>query len=177
MSKRHRHAIASLNALCEQLSLLAASASESLNTHPLQSKEWHSCFILLQTCTELIRRLIAYGAPPLHPPTVESTNRISSALRKLEKLKPSIDLNQAHRDMLRPPRGRPQTTRHLAARALREHELHRRYTWAQIAERLKPANYPAYGEPFADRLRRDVRRLKNIIREAEEFLHFRHTSS
>lgn len=67
-------------------------------------------------------------------------------------------------------RGRPEKIRHLASMALGLRESNPRLTWAEIAKLVRPTGFPAYAYPFCDRLERDVRRLKQLLRRVDVFL-------
>ena len=80
------------------------------------------------------------------------------------------EADQALAKAFRRPRGRPVKTRHLAARALGLKRVNKDRTWRSIADELRPSDYPKDAEPFRKRLRRDVTRLRNFLRQAEDLL-------
>jgi hypothetical protein len=141
---------------------------------------------------EPIRRIRQYAAARLAegPITPEAVSRIEEAVRRLRTLltyavAPGPDLArqvlEAGRDALarsespevaeraflaagEHPKGRPVARRHVAAKALEAKLANPRLKRRELAQQFCPCGNGRHTQTCAERLRRDVKRLKALIR-------------
>jgi hypothetical protein len=126
----------------------------------------------LHKTVKLLAELTQYSAPHLSSLPRDVATAALTASAKLMKRSglSKEELDDAQKLSLRKPRGRPEIYRHLAAQAEGLKGMDSKWTWPALADHLRPEDYPVYAQSFRKRLRRDVVRLRNLLRRIDSFL-------
>ncbi len=127
----------------------------------------------MQKVADLLAKLSQYASSHLSSlPKGEATAALKAGVAILRKRGSfsKEEVSDVRKRALRRPRGRPETTRHLAARAEGLRRMNPKWTWQALADHLHPPGYPAHAQPFRQRLRRDVVRLRALLRKIDSFL-------
>jgi len=127
----------------------------------------------MQKAVELLTELVQYSSPhlsslPLEEATAALTAGVAILMKSGSLSKEEVD--DVRKRALRKRRGRPEKIRHLAACAEGLKLTNPTLTWQALADRLRPQDYPAYAQQFRKRLRRDVVRLRALLRKINTFL-------
>lgn len=170
LKPEERAILKAVKSLCAEINRLSVSVGRHLQA---RSPVPVSLVSRLQGTADLFAELDQYSSPRLSSlPTREATATLTAGVNVLVK-RGLLNKEQAdglRKRALRRPRGRPEKIRHLAARAEGLKLKNMTLTWQTLADRLRPEDYPAHAQPFRQRLRRDVVRLRALLSRIDTFL-------
>lgn len=168
--QEERAILKAVKSLCGEMSRLSASIVRNAREG---SSVPVSLLSRMHKTTELLAELVQYGFPHLSSlPIGEAAEALTAGiaiLRKTGSLS-NAAVDDLRKRALRRPRGRPEITRHLAARAEGMRRMNPKLTWQALADRLHPPDYPECAQPFRERLRRDVVRLRALLHQINAFV-------
>jgi hypothetical protein len=125
----------------------------------------------MQEANELLCELIQFAAPEVGTiSTGKATAATGVAILVKRGLLTQEESDDVRKQALRRQRGRPEKIRHLAARAAGLKLKNPTPTWQTLADQLRPKDYPVHAQPFRQRLRRNVVRLRAILCRIDIFL-------
>jgi hypothetical protein len=168
LKPEERAILKAVESLCKEIDRLSASAVRHLQKRlPVP----FSLFSRMQEASELLPKLIQFATPEVSAlSTGKATAAAGVAILVKRRLLTKEEAEDVRKRALRRPRGHPEKIRHLAARAegLKLHNP--MLTWKALADRLRPKDFPVHAQPFNKRLRRDVVRLRALLRRIDTFL-------
>jgi hypothetical protein len=115
-----------------------------------------------ENAMRLLRKLLSFALPPGPELTREE---LQAGYTKLARLVPPQEAQQAYYSAGDYRRGRPGVRRHVAAVALEVNRDNPRMTRLELAKKLCACGKAHHGQKCAERLRRDILRLKALLRE------------
>jgi hypothetical protein len=149
--------------LAQTINVVLEQVIEKTRAHKGVSEELH----LLQGAVRWIEQLLSFAGPPGSKLT---RKELIAGISELLKLVPRAEAMATYYTAGEARRGRQVERRYVAAAALEAKRKNPKLTRRELAEMFCPCSKQNHDSVCVERLRRDILRLKALVRPLENFL-------